>query len=725
MLPETDTATPHPAPAARALRAVGASRGGACETADDLRDTVGEARAPLADARVTIDGTCQPEPLLFATRKRLPPGPRPPRHLPAARSAYPYLLQGPLTASPEEESAMEASTAEHAAGSAAGEAARATAHPARGSRTLAHLVPHAVAEFGESPAVRYKRDGAWHDVSYARLGEIVHEVALGLIELGVQPGERVCILANTRPEWSYADLAATAVGAVVVPIYQTNSPEECHWVIADSGACAIVCEDAAQLAKIAAVRERLPELRTVIVIDAPADASASPLPAITLAEVRERGRGGEDAELERRRAAIRPEDPYTFIYTSGTTGPPKGCVLNHGNYAAMMDMIRDVGHIEANEVIYLYLPLAHSYALLIQLAVFELGGTLAYFGGDTKQIVPELMEVKPTYLPSVPRVFEKVYALAQGAIQAQSPEEQERAKAAVALGMKVRDLMVAGEPVPAELQEPFAQAEEELFKNVRAIFGGRVQRATSGAAPIAREILEFFWAAGVPVLEGYGMTETATAATISTLEDHKFGTVGRPLPGVELKIAPDGELLIKGPNIFQGYHNKADASFGAVEDGWLHTGDLGSIDADGYLSIVGRKKDIIITAGGKNLTPANLENDLKRCRWISQAVMHGDQRPYPVVLIALDEEEIVTYAREHGLREDPAALAREPAIRELIAAEVDRVNAAYAQVEQVKKFAILEHDLTQAAGELTPTLKVKRNVVAEKYADLLDSLYTR
>jgi long-chain acyl-CoA synthetase len=638
---------------------------------------------------------------------------------------------------------MEASTAEQAAdsGVSPSESSAATARdsaapphdsgatssetPSSETRTLAGLVPQAVAQFGESPAVRYKRDGEWLDVSYARLGEIVQETALGLIDLGIEPGERVCILANTRPEWSYADLAASAIGAVVVPIYQTNSPEECHWVIADSGACAIVCEDAAQLAKVAAVRERLPLLRTVIVIDPPADASAAPLEAIALEEVRARGRGGDTAELERRRAAVRPEDAYTFIYTSGTTGPPKGCVLSHGNYAAMMNMIRAVGHIEADEVIYLYLPLAHSYALLIQLAVFELGGTLAYFGGDTKQIVPELMEVKPTYLPSVPRVFEKVYALAQGAIQAQGPEEQERARAAVVLGMEVRNLMVSGKPVPDELREPFEQAEERLFKNVRAIFGGRVRRATSGAAPIAKEILEFFWAAGVPVLEGYGMTETATAATISTIENHKFGTVGRPLPGVELKIAGDGELLISGPNIFEGYHNKADASFGAVEDGWLHTGDLGAIDEDGYLSIVGRKKDIIITAGGKNLTPANLENDLKRCRWISQAVMHGDQRPYPVVLITLDEEEIVPYAREHGLPEEPAKLACEPAIRELIGAEVDRVNAAYAQVEQVKKFAILERDLTQEGGELTPTLKVKRNVVAEKYADVLDSLYTR
>ena len=420
---------------------------------------------------------------------------------------------------------------------------------------------------------------------------------------------------------------------------------------------------------------------------------------------------------------MRPEDPFTFIYTSGTTGPPKGCVLSHGNYRAIVDMISEVGEIQGDEVTYLYLPLAHSYALLIQLAAFDLGSTLAYFGGDTKQIVPELLEVKPTYLPSVPRVFEKIYTLAHGAIEAQSPQEQQRAQAAIELGVKVRDMMARGEAVPEELQKQFDEADEALYKNVRAIFGGRVRHATSGAAPIAREILEFFYACGIPVFEGYGMTETATAATISTLEHHRFGTVGRALPGVELRIADDGEILVKGPNIFQGYHKRAEASFGAIVDGWLHTGDLGSIDEDGYLSITGRKKDIIITAGGKNLTPANIENDLKQSRWISQAVMYGDQRPYPVVLITLDEEEIPAYAKEHGLPEDIPALARDPQVRALIGEEIDRANAKYAQVEQVKKFAILDHDLSQATGELTPTLKVKRNVVNEKYANIFDALY--
>ncbi len=600
-----------------------------------------------------------------------------------------------------------------------------TAAPsATASQTIADLIPHAAAKYGDHPAIRYKHDGAWQDVTYTELDQIVREVALGLIDLGIEPGERVCILANTRPEWSYADLAATSAGAVVVPIYQTNSPEECHWVISDSDACAILCEDASQLAKVAAIRDRLPGLRTIIVIDPPSAEDTTPeitaLEAIPLEEVRARGREHRSPEdLDARRASVRPQDTFTFIYTSGTTGPPKGCVLTHGNYRAIIDMVEQRASLQndAGDVVYLYLPLAHSFALLLQLLVFDLGVTLAYFGGDTKQIIGELAEVKPTYLPSVPRIFEKIYTLVS------ANTDPEELAGAVRVGMEVRECQLAGRPIPDELQGPFEEAEERLFKNVRAAFGGRVREAVSGAAPIAKEILEFFYACGVPVMEGYGMTETATAATACSPENHRFGSVGKPFPGVEVDIADDGELLIKGPNIFQGYHNRADASFGAIEDGWLHTGDLGRIDEDGFVYIVGRKKDIIITAGGKNLTPANIENDLKQCRWISQAVMHGDQRPYPVVLVTLDEEEIAGYASEHNLPSDIPSLAREPSVQALVREALDRANTKYAQVEQVKKFAILDHDLTQETGELTPTLKVKRNVVNEKYAAVLDSLY--
>jgi long-chain acyl-CoA synthetase len=590
-----------------------------------------------------------------------------------------------------------------------------------GSKTIADLLPRAAERYADQVAVKYldKGSGEWRDVSFREVGDIVSEIGRGLIDLGIEHGQRVSLLCNTRPEWTYADFGITTTGAVVVPIYPTNSPEECQWVAGNSESVAIVCENASQVAKIVAVRDQLPDLRTIIVIDPEGvDPAAN---AISLAEVRERGRSRDVQELRDRYENVSPDDAFTFIYTSGTTGPPKGCVLTHGNYRSVVHMCIELGVLGMrgeDELTYLYLPLAHAYALLIQLLSFDLGTTIAYFGGDTKQIVAELAAVKPTYLPSVPRIFEKIYTLVTSNV------DPDTMRKATEVGVKVRDLQLAGQPVPQELQAAFDQFDEKLFKNVRAAFGGRLYQANTGAAPIAKEILEFFWACGVPVMEGYGMTETATVATTQTIEHHKFGTVGRPLPGVEVKIADDGEVLIKGANIFRGYYKNADASFGAIEDGWLHTGDLGTLDEDGFLSITGRKKDIIITAGGKNLTPANFENDMKQSRWVSQCVMHGDRRPYPVALVTLDEEEIVPWAQKEGLPTDVSELARHPRVRELIQAEVDRANAKYAQVEQVKKFVILDHDLAQETGELTPTLKVKRNIVNEKYADLFEGLYS-
>jgi len=586
-----------------------------------------------------------------------------------------------------------------------------------GSKTIADMIGRAADRYGDSVAAIHKLDGAWREVTFAEVGEIVTEIGLGLIDLGIEPGERVCILSTTRVEWTYCDFAISSAGAVVVPIYPTNSPEECEWVAGNSEAAAIVCEDASQVAKIAAVRDRLPALRTIVAIDPSGDVGD----AIALDAVRERGRTRDAAELQARAAAVTPDDPFTFIYTSGTTGPPKGCVLTHGNYRSVLSMCESLDVITGEERTYLFLPLAHSFALLIQLLSYDVGGSIAYFGGDPKQIVPELQETKPTYLPSVPRIFEKIYTLALGS---QPPEAQAKMKAAAQLGVRVRDMRLRGEAVPPELLGPFEEAEEQLFKNVRAVFGGELDRAVSGAAPIAREILEFFYGCGIPVLEGYGMTETATVATYSTVEHHRFGSVGRALPGLEARIADDGELLIKGPNVFQGYHRNDDASFGAVIDGWLHTGDLGAIDEDGYIFITGRKKDIIITAGGKNLTPANLENDMKSSRWVSQAVMHGDRRPYPVMLLTLDEEEIVPWARSQGIDDlSIPALARDERVRALVQAELDAANEKYARVEQVKRFFILDHDLSQDTGELTPTLKVKRNVVYDLYAERFDELY--
>ncbi len=586
--------------------------------------------------------------------------------------------------------------------------------PTVGSKTIADLLPLAAETYGDHPAVRHKVGDEWVDVSFAEVGEIVSEIGRGLIDLGLLKGERVALLSETRPEWTYCSFAISSAGGVVVPVYPTNSPEECEWVAGNSESVGVICSDADQVAKIQRIRGALPELRFVVVIDGAGEIAD----AVTLDDVRARGRAHDPAELVARYESVSPEDPYTFIYTSGTTGPPKGCVLSQLNYRSVLDSVGQRGLLSGeDDLVYLFLPLAHAFALLIQLASVDTGTTVAYFGGDAKQIVPELMQVHPTYLPSVPRIFEKLYTLAQ---QQLSVEE---IAAIRSIGGQIQDLEVRGDPVPDDLRERFAPyAPKAAF--VRSLFGGNLREAVTGAAPISKEILEFFYGAGVPVMEGYGMTETATAATTSRPDAHRFGSVGRPLPGVEIRIAEDGEILIKGGNIFGGYWKNDDASFGAVIDGWLHTGDVGKVDADGYVFITGRKKDIIITAGGKNLTPANLENDLKQSRWVSQSVMHGDRRPFPVMLITLDEEEIVPWAQQQGIEDTSiAALASHPEVHALIQAELDRANEKYAQVEQVKKFFILDHDLTQETGELTPTLKVKRNVVNEKYAGRFDALY--
>ncbi len=586
--------------------------------------------------------------------------------------------------------------------------------PTAGSKTIADLMPRAAEAYADRAAARHKVGDAWVDVSFAEAGEIVSEIGRGLLDLGLQPGERVSLLANTRPEWSYCSFGISATGAVVVPIYPSNSPAECEWVAGDSESVGVICEDAEQLAKILEVRDALPNLRFLVVVDGGGDVAD----AITLDDVRSRGRERDIGELEARYDAITPSDPYTFIYTSGTTGPPKGCVLSHGNYHSVLQMVGERGLLSGgDDLVYLFLPLAHAFALLIQLASVDTGTTIAYYGGDTKLVVPEIMEVKPTYLPSVPRIFEKLFTLAQQQLPA------EEISAIREIGGRIQDLERQGEPVPDELRAQFAPYEAKA-DFVKSLFGGRLREAVTGAAPISQEILEFFYGAGVPVMEGYGMTETATVATTSTPEHHRFGSVGRPLPGVEVQIADDGEILIKGANIFGGYWKNDDASFGSITDGWLHTGDVGRVDEDGYVYITGRKKDIIITAGGKNLTPANLENDLKQTRWVSQAVMHGDRRPFPVMLITLDDEEMVPWATEHGIEDtSPAALAHDPQVLALVQAELDRANEKYAQVEQVKKFFILDHDLSQETGELTPTLKVKRNIVNEKYAADFDALY--
>jgi long-chain acyl-CoA synthetase len=588
-----------------------------------------------------------------------------------------------------------------------------------GSKTIADLLPLAVKKYGDKAAQRYKVGDEWVDASYAELGEAVKEVALGLVELGIQPGDKVSLLAHTRPEWTHACFGILTAGGTLVTIYQTNSPEECQYVLEHSDSVAIFVEDAEQLAKVREVEDRCPELEHVIVMDPTAADLGG---ALTLEGLRASGRGRDDSEWEARYQAVEPDDICLYIYTSGTTGPPKGCLLSHANYRAITDAVVDQSPLVEGDSSYLFLPLAHAFAILIQFATFDLGAALAYWSRDPKMIIADIAQVKPTFFPSVPRMFEKIYTLATS-----STEDKEGLKKAVQVGVKVRMMREAGEEVPPALQQGFDQAEEKLFKNVRGLFGGNMRECVTGAAPIAGEILEFFYACGVPVMEGYGMTETSTSATVNRPEGNnfRFGSVGKAQKDVELKIGDDGEVLIKGPNIFQGYYKNEDATKETLENGWLHTGDLGRLDEDGFLYITGRKKDIIITAGGKNITPANLENGLKQNRWISQAVVIGDRRPYLVALITLDPEEAPALAEQLGIENaDPAALSQNEKVRGEVQKAVDDVNSHVGPVEQIKRFEILDHDLSQETGELTPTLKVKRNVVHEKFADVVDRIYS-
>jgi long-chain acyl-CoA synthetase len=584
------------------------------------------------------------------------------------------------------------------------------------SKTLADLLPRAAQIYGDAPAVRYKDGGQWVDRSFNEVLEIVRPLALGLADLGVKKGDRVSILGNTRPEWTYFDFAALSIGATVVPIYQTNSPEECRYVLENSDAKVVVVEDDEQLEKIRAVRDQLPQLEQVVRMTGSSDDALS-MEALA-------AKGGEDpSRWESLYSAVSPADICTFIYTSGTTGPPKGCIISHGNYRAMLDMVDETSVIEGEDVSYLYLPLAHSFALLIQLGSFDLGATLAYWERDPLKILPNLAELKPTYFPSVPRIFEKIYTAANSGIEKEGGLKKSIFHWAIGVGSKMREAERNGRKPGFLLSRQYAVADKQVLAKIRNLFGGRLRLAVSGAAPINPEILRFFDAAGVLVLEGWGMTETSTAATISTAEDFKIGTIGKPFPGCEVKIADDGEILVKGPNVFQGYHKNEEATRETIVDGWLHTGDIGEIDGDGFIKITGRKKDIIITAGGKNITPANLEADIKQHPLVSQCVVVGDRRPYLVALVTLDPEDAVAYAKEHGLPDDPTQLATNPEVKASIEAHLEEINKNYARVEQVKKIAILPRDLSQESGELTPTLKVKRAVVASKHEDEIEQLY--
>jgi len=590
--------------------------------------------------------------------------------------------------------------------------------------TLARMFWARVERSGARSAQQFKQGGAWKTLAWREVGEIVREVALGLLALGRKKDEAVGVLSTSRAEWVQADFAIFSAGGRTIPIYPTYPPDLIQYIVNDAEIRTLIVESPAQLAKVIEVRRNMAGLEQVVVIQG--YEGKEPW-VLTWEGLRRLGRDNEDklkSELAARVAGGRPEDIATVVYTSGTTGPPKGVVQTHDNHMAMLTSSEHTLRVTEGDVHLLFLPLAHSFGRLESFAGIYRGLTTA-FAESIDRLGQNLPEVRPHFLCSVPRVFEKVYAgiMAKGA--AGSPLQRRIFQWAVDTGKQVSQLKQAKKPVPGLLGLKYRVAEKLVFSKMQAALGGRLRFAVSGGAPLSTEIAEFFHAAGILVLEGYGLTETCPSLTFNRADNFKFGSVGQAQPGVELKIAPDGEILGRGRNIAKGYFKKPEATAEVfLPGGWFATGDIGKIDADGFLYITDRKKDLIVTAGGINIAPQNIENLLKGDPFISQAMVHGDKRPYPVALITLNPEELAKFARAQGiLVTDPATLAKHPKVIERVSRIVEARNAGLQSYAKIKKFAILPDDFTIDNGLLTPTFFVKGKIITEKHKELLDSLY--
>jgi len=577
----------------------------------------------------------------------------------------------------------------------------------------------------DAEAMSYKQDGAWTPMTWAQADTRVKRIAHGLLSLGLQDEQRVGILGATSVPWILADVGILYAGGATTTVYPSNTPEECAYILDDCEAVMVFADTDEQVAKILEVREQIPSLQHVIVFDGtPTDDGF----VRTLAQLEAQGEtwsADHPTALDEVASRITPERLATLIYTSGTTGKPKGVMLTHDAWVYVTEAIDKHGIISPADQQFLFLPLAHVFAKIMQVVFIRLGVPTAV-DGNIPDLIDNLGETKPTWMGAVPRVFEKAYNKIVSNAREAGGMKWRIFQWSVGVGRRVSQLRQQQKEPTGLLKLQYQLAEKLVFNKVKAVFGGRLRFLISGGAPLSAEIAEFFHACGILILEGYGMTESTAASTINTPDDFVFGTVGRPAPGVEVSIADDGEVLIRGRTVMKGYYNLPDKTAETIDDqGWLHTGDLGTILPSGHVKITGRKKDLIITAGGKNIGPAHFQNKLKaRSSWVSQVLMHGDKRNYCVALITLNEEAVEKWAREHNVAFSSLAdLSRNAEVKALVQADVDAVNQDLPSYETVKKIHLCEQDWTVENGFLTPSMKVKRSVVEAEYAQVLDGFY--
>lgn len=594
-------------------------------------------------------------------------------------------------------------------------------------KTVADMFLHRVDESADDVAFEYPQGEGWGSMTWRETGARVRAIALGLQALGVRAEQRCAILATTRVEWILADLGILCAGAATTTVYPSNTPAECRYILQDSQTRFAFVEDAAQVAKLVEVRAELPELERVIVLDGEPGPDDHEGWVITLDELERRGREHDAAHPELFDATVKSIEPTqlaTLIYTSGTTGQPKGVELLHDCWVFTGEGIEDIGLLSKDDHQYLWLPLSHSFGKVLQAAQLQIGFRTTVDGRIPK-LVDNLATVRPTFMAAAPRIFEKVYNKVVTGAQS-SPVKWAIFRWAVSVGRKASALRQQRQEPQGLLALKLKLAHKLVFSKLEARFGGRIRFFISGSAPLSREMAEFFHAAGIIIYEGYGLTESSAASFVNRPESFEFGTVGRALRGVELKLDPDnGEILIKGRGIMRGYHDKPEATAEALVDGWLHTGDVGKLTAQGNLEITDRIKDLIKTSGGKYVAPQHVEGSLKAlCPYISQVVVHGNNRNFCTALITLDEESIQGWKAEHGLSDVAYAdLGKQPKVLELLQAAVDELNAKLPSYETIKKFAVLPKDFSIEGGELTASLKIKRKVVEDEYSTLLEGFY--